>query len=94
MFSINSHRNSTNDLLSFLNQFASLENCCHPISGSLGAMPDGARAATARYHELWASRDYLVDERLEAGIRISPHQYNTAEKLDAGMTEIDQIVSA
>jgi kynureninase len=45
-----------NELLPFRNRFASLNNCCHLISNSLGAMPDGARAATARYHDLWENR--------------------------------------
>jgi kynureninase len=38
-------------------------------------------------------RDFLVDHRPGAGIRISPHLYNTDDKLDAVMAEIDQILS-
>jgi len=94
MFSINSHWNSTINLMSFRNRFASLENCVHLISGLLGAIPDGPRAATTRFHDLWASRDFLVDYRPGAGLRVSPHLYSADEKLDAGMTEIDPFVSA
>ena len=38
------------------------------------------------------ARDFLVDYRVGAGIRISPHFYNTFEELDRLMAEIVRIV--
>jgi len=38
------------------------------------------------------ARDFIVDYRVGAGIRISPHFYNTFEELDRMVGEIDRIV--
>jgi kynureninase len=38
------------------------------------------------------ARDFLIDFRVGAGIRVSPHFYNTLEELDRLMDEIDRIV--
>jgi kynureninase len=37
-------------------------------------------------------RDFLVDYRPRAGIRISPHFYNTFEELDRVLDETERIV--
>ncbi|UCE06085.1 MAG: kynureninase, partial [bacterium] len=36
-------------------------------------------------------RDFLIDWRPDAGIRISPHFYNTEDEVDAIMGEIEEI---
>ena len=38
------------------------------------------------------SRDFLIDYRVGAGIRVSPHFYNTLEELDRLLDEIARIV--
>jgi kynureninase len=38
------------------------------------------------------SRDFLIDFRVGAGIRVSPHFYNTVEELDRLMDEIARLV--
>jgi kynureninase len=50
-------------------------------------VPDGERV-TRRLLE----RDFLVDHRPGAGIRIAPHFYNTADECDAIVAEIDALV--
>ncbi len=52
--------------------------------GTVAVDPPGAEAITGRLLE----RDFLVDYRPGAGIRISPHFYNTAEECDALIAEI------
>lgn len=51
-------------------------------------MPDGA-AISAELN----SRDFLVDYRPKAGIRIAPHFYNTDDEIDAVFDEIDTILA-
>ena len=36
--------------------------------------------------------DYVVDYRVKAGIRVSPHFYNTFDEIDAIMDEMARIV--
>lgn len=38
------------------------------------------------------ARDFVIDYRVKAGIRISPHFYNTNEELDETILEIEKIV--
>lgn len=52
-------------------------------------VPDGLAIAT----ELNA-QDYLVDYRPQAGVRISPHFYNTDQELVDVIDKIDQIISS
>lgn len=49
-------------------------------------LPDSERIA----HEL-LKRDFLIDWRPNAGIRISPHFYNTTDEIDAIMAEIKKL---
>jgi len=51
--------------------------------GTVAIDPPGAEAVARRLLE----RDFLVDHRPGAGIRISPHFYNTAEECDAVIAE-------
>lgn len=39
-------------------------------------------------------RDFLVDFRPGAGIRVSPHFYNSDEELEAAIREMRQIIDA
>ncbi len=39
------------------------------------------------------ARDFVVDYRVKAGIRISPHFYNTDQELDETISEIEKIVA-
>ncbi len=43
-------------LIDYRSRFDSLKNCCHMISNSLGAMPNGAEAALLEYTALWKER--------------------------------------
>jgi kynureninase len=52
--------------------------------GTVCVNPEDAQAIS---RELLA-RDFLIDYRPDAGIRISPHFYNTAEECDATLAEI------
>ena len=38
-------------------------------------------------------RDVLVDFRPKAGVRFSPHFYNTMEEIDRAMVTVDEILS-
>ena len=38
-------------------------------------------------------RDVLVDFRPKAGVRFSPHFYNTMEEIDRALETVDQILS-
>lgn len=42
--------------LTYRGQFDSLSECCHLISNSLGAMPNGAAESAAEYAEIWRTR--------------------------------------
>jgi kynureninase len=52
--------------------------------GTVAVHPPGAEAISRRLLE----RDFLIDYRPEAGIRISPHFYNTEDECDAVIAEI------
>ena len=52
--------------------------------GTVAVNPPDARAVSRRLLE----RDFLIDYRPDAGIRISPHFYNTEEECDAVIAEI------
>jgi len=52
--------------------------------GTVTVDPPDARAISRRLLE----RDFLIDYRPEAGIRISPHFYNTEDECDAVIAEI------
>jgi kynureninase len=38
-------------------------------------------------------RDVLVDYRPKAGVRFSPHFYNTMEEIDRAIATVDEILS-
>jgi kynureninase len=38
-------------------------------------------------------RDVLVDFRPKAGVRFSPHFYNTMEEIDRAISTVDEILS-
>jgi kynureninase len=58
------------------------------VAGTVAlAVPDAKHVARAL-----KSRDYLVDYRLGAGIRVSPHFYNSFEELDRIVDEVDRIL--
>jgi len=52
--------------------------------GTVAVNPPDAQGISRRLLE----RDFLIDYRPEAGIRISPHFYNTEEECDAVVAEI------
>jgi kynureninase len=52
--------------------------------GTVAVNPPGAQAISRKLLD----RDFLIDYRPEAGIRISPHFYNTEEECDATIAEI------
>jgi kynureninase len=52
--------------------------------GTVAVNPPGAQAISRQLLE----RDFLIDYRPEAGIRISPHFYNTEDECDAVIAEI------
>lgn len=52
--------------------------------GTVAVAPPDAQAISRRLLE----RDFLIDYRPEAGIRISPHFYNTEDECDAVIAEI------
>jgi kynureninase len=56
----------------------------HRRGGTVCVNPEGSEAIA---RELIA-HDFLIDWRPDAGIRISPHFYNTADECDAIVTEI------
>jgi kynureninase len=59
------------------------------IAGTVALMvPDAKYVARAL-----KARDFLVDYRVNAGIRISPHFYNTLSELDGLMDEVVRIVT-
>ena len=58
------------------------------IAGTVAVdVPDGRFVARTLHRN-----DYLVDYRVQAGIRVSPHFYNTFEEIDAIMDEMARIV--
>ena len=57
--------------------------------GTVSVAPPDAQAVSRRLLE----GNFLVDYRPEAGIRISPHFYNTLEEIDAVMAEMASIVA-
>ncbi len=58
------------------------------IAGTVAVdVPDGRFVARTLHRN-----DYLVDYRVKAGIRISPHFYNTFDEIDAIMNEMARIV--
>ncbi len=56
--------------------------------GTVCANPDGAAEIT----QALLARNFLVDYRPDAGIRIAPHFYSTADECDAVVTEIATIL--
>jgi len=44
-------------------------------------------------HEELLRRDVLVDFRPRAGVRFSPHFYNTMEEIDRAILTVDEILS-
>jgi kynureninase len=56
--------------------------------GTVAVDPPGAEGVSRRLLE----RDFLIDYRPGAGIRISPHFYNTEAECDAIVAEIDRLV--
>ncbi len=57
--------------------------------GTVAVNPPDAQAISRRLLE----RDFLIDYRPEAGIRISPHFYNTEEECDAVIAEVAALAS-
>lgn len=58
------------------------------VAGTVAlAVPDARHVARAL-----KSRDYLIDYRVGAGIRVSPHFYNSLEELERIVDEVDRIL--
>jgi kynureninase len=58
------------------------------VAGTIAIdVPDGKHVA-----RVLKERDFVIDYRVGAGIRVSPHFYNTFEELDRIVGEIERIV--
>jgi kynureninase len=58
------------------------------VAGTVAiAVPDAKHVARAL-----KARDFLIDYRVGAGIRVSPHFYNTIEEVDRLVGEVERIL--